>query len=218
MAGYATQRFNMVETQVRTNDVTDPRIHAAMNAVERERFVPAARRAVAYADMAIEIAPGRYLLDPRTFAKLLQLLNLRPGDTVLDVACGTGYSSAVIARIAKSVVALEQDADLVRVASEALPASGARNATVVQGGLTEGFRAKAPYDAIFINGAVETVPEALLNQLSVEGGRLVAVLRDGNQGRAHLFVRERAGVGSRPDFDATVPVLAGFRKVVGFVF
>jgi len=88
----------------------------------------------------------------------------------------------------------------------------------VQGGLTEGFKAKAPYDAIFINGAVETVPETLLNQLSTDGGRLVAVLRDGGTGRAHIFVREKGGVGSRPDFDAAVPVLAGFRKVVGFVF
>jgi protein-L-isoaspartate(D-aspartate) O-methyltransferase len=218
MAGYATQRINMVETQVRTNDVTDPRIQAAMAAVERERFVPASRRATAYADMAIEIAPGRFLLDPRTFAKLLQLLNLRATDTVLDVACGTGYSSAVIARIAKSVIALEQDADLVRIASDALPSSGAPNATVVQGGLTEGFRGRAPYDAIFISGAVETVPETLLDQLSTDGGRLVAILRQGNQGRAHLFVRDRGGVGSRADFDATVPVLAGFRKVVGFVF
>jgi protein-L-isoaspartate(D-aspartate) O-methyltransferase len=218
MAGYATQRINMVETQVRTNDVTDPRIHAAMAAVERERFVPASRRAIAYADMAIEIAPGRYLLDPRTFAKLLQLLNLRPSDNVLDVGSGTGYSAAIMARIAKAVVALEQDADLVRVASEALPASGAANATVVQGGLTEGFKARAPYDAIFINGAVETVPESLLDQLSSDGGRLVAVLRQSTQGRAHVFVRDRGGVGSRADFDATVPVLAGFRKVVGFVF
>jgi protein-L-isoaspartate(D-aspartate) O-methyltransferase len=217
MADYATQRFNMGETQVRTNDVTDPRIHAAMSTVDRERFVPTARRATAYADVPVEIASGRYLLDPRTFSKMLELAKLRPADSVLDVACGTGYSSVVIARIARTVIALEQDADLVRVASDMVPASGARNVTVVQGGLTEGFKAKAPYDAIFINGAVETVPETLLNQLA-EGGRLVAVLREGSQGRAHLFVREKGVIGGRPDFDATVPVLAGFRKVVGFVF
>lgn len=216
MAAYATQRFNMVEAQVRTNDVTDPRIHAAMGQVARERFVPAPKRAVAYADIPVEIAPGRFLLDPRSFAKLLQLAALKPTDHVLDVACGTGYSSCVIAQIAKSVIALEQDADLVRVASDMVPANGAANATVVQGGLTEGVKAKAPYDAIFINGAVEAVPDSLLNQLA-EGGRLVAVLRDG-QSRAHLFVRERGGIGSRVGFDAEVPALAGFRKVVGFVF
>ncbi len=217
MADYATQRFNMVEAQVRTNDVTDPRIHAAMLAVAREQFVPAARRAMAYADVPVEVAQGRFLLDPRSFAKLLQLAALRAGDSVLDVACGTGYSAVVIGRMVKTVTALEQDADLVRIASDMVPASGATNVTVVQGGLTEGVKARAPFDAIFIEGAVEAVPEQLLAQLA-EGGRLVAVLNQGGQGRAHIFVREKGRVGSRPDFDATVPVLGGFRKVVGFVF
>ena len=217
MADYATQRFNMVETQVRTNDVTDTRLHQVMNTVARERFVPAARRATAYADVPVEVAPGRFLLDPRTFAKLVQLAGLKGSDTVLDVACGTGYSSVVIGRIVRSVVALEQDADLVRIASEMVPANGATNVTVVQGGLTEGFKAKAPYDVIFINGAVEAVPDSLLDQLA-EGGRLVAVLQAGAQGHANLFIKDKGRVGRRPDFDATVPVLGGFRKVVGFVF
>ena len=217
MADYATQRFNMVETQVRTNDVTDTRLHQVMNTVARERFVPAARRATAYADVPVEVAPGRFLLDPRTFAKLVQLAGLKGSDTVLDVACGTGYSSVVLGRIVRSVVALEQDADLVRIASEMVPANGATNVTVVQGGLTEGFKAKAPYDVIFINGAVEAVPDSLLDQLA-EGGRLVAVLQAGAQGHANLFIKDKGRVGRRPDFDATVPVLGGFRKVVGFVF
>lgn len=217
MADYATQRFNMVECQVRTNDVGDPRIHAAMLAVPRERFVPAAKRAFAYADVPVEIAPGRFLLDPRTFGKLVQLAGIKAGDNVLDVACGTGYSSVVLAKIAKSVVALEQDADLVRVASDMIPANGATNATVVQGGLTEGAKAKAPYDVILIEGAVESVPESLLGQLA-EGGRLAAIVNAGGQGRARLYVRDRGSFGSRMDFDASVPLLAGFRKVVGFVF
>ena len=217
MADYATQRFNMVEAQVRTNDVTDPRIHAALSAVAREQFVPAARRAMAYADVPVEVAQGRFLLDPRTFAKMVQLAGLRAGDNVLDVACGTGYSSVVLGRLVKSVTALEQDADLVRIASDMVPASGATNVTVVQGGLTEGVKAKAPFDAIFIEGGVDAVPEQLLAQLA-EGGRLVAILNSGAQGRAHIFVREKGRIGSRPDFDANVPLLGGFRKVVGFVF
>jgi len=217
MSNYALQRFNMVETQVRPNDVTDPRIHAALLDVERERFVPTARRAIAYADTAVEVSPGRYLPDPRTFSKLLQLAAIQPSDKALDVGCATGYSTAVLARLAKSVVALEQDADLVRIAAETVPAVGASNATVVQGGLTEGYKAKAPYDIIFINGAVEAVPDSLLGQLA-EGGRLVAIVRQGAQGRAQLFVREKGRVGSREDFDSGTPLLAGFRKVVGFVF
>lgn len=217
MPDYSIQRFNMVETQVRTNDVTDRRIHAAMTAVPRERFVPAAKRALAYADLPVEVAQGRYLSDPRTFAKMLQLAAIQATDSVLDVACATGYSTVVIACLAKSVAALEQDADLVRIAADIVPANGAVNAVVVQGALTEGFKPKAPYDVILINGAVESVPDALLNQLA-EGGRLVAIVRDGALGRAHLYVRERGRTGCRADFDSGVPLLAGFRKVVGFVF
>ncbi|MBS0471995.1 MAG: protein-L-isoaspartate O-methyltransferase [Proteobacteria bacterium] len=217
MADYATQRFNMVETQVRPNDVPDTRIHAALMAVAREQFVPAARRAMAYTDVPVEVAPGRFLLDPRSFGKLLQIAAIKPGDKVLDVACGTGYSSAVLGKMAKTVIALEQDADLVRVASDMLPAAGATNVTVVQGGLTEGAKAQGPYDVILIEGGVESVPDSLLEQLA-EGGRLAAIIVKGGQGQAHLYVREKGRIGARADFDAAVPLLAGFRKVVGFVF
>ena len=207
----------MVDAQVRTNDVTDPRIHEAMRLVPRERFVPASKQAMAYADAVVEVAPGRFLLDPRTFAKLLQLAEILPTDLVLDVACATGYSASVLARLARSVVALEQDADLIRVAVDALSSVGAGNATVVQGPLTAGVKARAPFDVIFINGAVAERPESLLAQLG-NGGRLVTIVRDGAQGRAHLFVNRDGRVGVRPDFDATVPSLAGFKKSVGFVF
>jgi len=217
MPDYAAQRLNMVESQVRTNDVTDTRIHAAMREVPREQFVPGARRAVAYAEAAVEIVRGRYLLEPRTFSKLLQLASVSANDSVLDVACATGYSTAVIARLAKSVIGLEQDADLVRVASEAVPGAGAKNATIVQGALIDGFAAKAPYDVIFINGAIEVVPEPLLAQLA-EGGRLVAVIKSGELGRATLYLREHGRVGHRIAFDAAAPTLVGFRNTVGFVF
>jgi protein-L-isoaspartate(D-aspartate) O-methyltransferase len=207
-------RSNMIDAQIRSADVTDPRIHAAMAAVARERFVPSSKRALAYADVAVEVAPGRFLLDPRSLAKGLQLAGVAAEDRVLDVGCATGYSSAVLGRLAKSVVALEQDADLVRIASEAL-AGAQGDIQVTQGGLIEGFKMGQPYDLIFVNGAIEARPDMLLSQLA-EGGRLVAFLRA--EARATLFVRDHGQVGSRPGFDAEVPVLAGFRKSQGFIF
>lgn len=217
MPDYAAQRQNMVESQVRANDVTDPRIQQAMRDVPRERFVPAAKRAVAYSDVPVEVVANRYLLDPRSFAKLAQLAAIMPDDTVLDVGCTTGYSTAVLSRVAKNVVALEQDADLVRIAIDMLQAVRATNAEVVQGSLADGYKAKAPYDVIFVNGAIEAAPEKLLAQLA-EGGRLVAIVQKGEQGRATLYVKRQGHVGARADFDATVPLLAGFRQKVGFVF
>jgi protein-L-isoaspartate(D-aspartate) O-methyltransferase len=217
MPDYAAQRLNMVESQVRANDVTDVRVHAAMGEIPRERFVPAAKRAVAYADAGIELVPGRFLLEPRTFAKMLQLAEIAPGDSVLDVGCATGYSTAVLAKLAVRVIGLEEDADLVRVASDMLPAVGASQSRVVQGALASGYKSAAPYDVIFVNGAVEHVSEALLAQLA-EGGRLVTVLQHGPQGRAALFLREDGHVGHRAAFDASAPILVGFRQPAGFVF
>ena len=217
MSPFAARRFNMIEAQLRTNDVSDPGICAAMGDIPRERFVPAAKQALAYADVPVEVSPGRYLLDPRTFAKLLMLADVKPNEAVLDVGSATGYSAAVLARLARSVIALEQDAELVRAAYELLPSLGAANVIVTQGPLNQGLKAKAPYDVIFVNGSLGEVPEMLLGQLA-EGGRLVAVLSDGAMGKAQVFLREKGRIGSRPGFDAVVPPLVGFAKTVGFVF
>lgn len=217
MPDYLAQRLNMVESQVRTNDVTDVRVQEAMRAVPRERFVPAAKKGTAYAEAPLELVSGRFILEPRTFAKLLQLAEIKPTDSILDVACGTGYSSAVLARLGARVIGLEQDADLVRAATELLPAVGATNVAAVQGSLADGHKAKAPYDVIVVNGAIEIRPDALLAQLA-EGGRLVAIQKSGADSRAVVFLKEDGTLGKRADFDADAPFLAGFRQKAGFVF
>jgi len=204
----------MVDNQIRPADVTDPHVLAAMGAVARENFVPRAARAIAYADVPVEVAPGRFLLEPRCFAKLLQLAAITAEDRILDVGCATGYSAAVLARLGGKVVAVEQDADLMRVASESLATT---TVVLVQGALIDGARAEGPFDVIMVEGAIEQVPETLLAQLA-EGGRLVAVMNDGPQGKATLFLKEHGGIGRRAVFDAAAPVLAGFKKMMGFVF
>jgi protein-L-isoaspartate(D-aspartate) O-methyltransferase len=215
MTDFAAQRLNMVESQVRTDDVTDAAVIAAMRTVPRELFVPANRRGIAYCDAPIEVAPRRFLLDPRALAKLLQLACLGGGDRVLDVACATGYSTALIAKIAGEVVGLEQDRALAQTASELLAAVG--NARIVTGRFVDGYRDGAPYDAIVINGAVETVPQVLLEQLA-EGGRLVCVMREHARGRGALYLRKHGRIGQKTAFDAVGPLLPDFRQTVGFVF
>jgi protein-L-isoaspartate(D-aspartate) O-methyltransferase len=216
MPDFRAQRLNMVESQVRTNDVTDVRIQEAMREIPRERFVPSAKQAVAYADTIVEIVPGRFLLDPRAFSKLAELAEIEPADRVLDVGCASGYSTAVLTRLAHEVIGLEEDAELVRVATDVLPSLGI-SSRVVQGTLADGYAAGAPYNVIFVNGAVEELPPALERQLA-KGGRLVVVLRKGPQGRGYLFLREQGRMSSRADFDATVPLLAGFSRPKSFVF
>jgi protein-L-isoaspartate(D-aspartate) O-methyltransferase len=209
-----TARLHMIDSQIRPSDVTDPRILAAFAAVARERFVPRAALALAYADVPVEVAPGRFMLEPRCFAKLLQLAQITADDRILDVGCATGYSAAVLARLGGKVIALEQDADLLRIASDGLSTT---DVTLVQGGLIEGARAEGPFDVIVVEGAIEQSPDTLLAQLA-EGGRLVAVMNDGPQGKATIFLKEHGRIGRRAVFDAAAPVLAGFKKAMGFIF
>jgi protein-L-isoaspartate(D-aspartate) O-methyltransferase len=217
MPNFSAQRFNMVASQVLAGGVIDEGICTAMRQVERERFVPAVKQVIAYAETPIELVPGRYLMDARTFGLLLQAADATTTDKVLDVGCGTGYSTAVLSELAGRVIGLEQDADLVRIATELLRPLNGKKVTVVQGSLAEGHRAEAPYDVILINGGIETQPRALLSQLA-EGGRLVAVVGSATEQRAIVFLNEKGHIGRRVVFDAHLPTLAGFKQPTGFVF
>jgi protein-L-isoaspartate(D-aspartate) O-methyltransferase len=215
------QRVTMVESQVRPDDVTDRRIIRAMLEVPREEFAPEAARGVAYMDAALPLLarrpgrPGRYLLPPRTLAKLLQVATIAPEALVLDVGCGTGYSTAILARIARAVVALEVDSALAAQAESTLRRLGVLNAVVVQGPLAAGAPTHAPFDVVLLNGAVARAPEHLLAQLK-EHGRLVGVLSEGSFGAAQVWRRAGKGYDASYVFDATAEPLPGFARQAEF--
>jgi protein-L-isoaspartate(D-aspartate) O-methyltransferase len=219
MTDFAAARRNMVDGQVRTADVTDLRIVSAMLEVAREQFVTPAMAGLAYLDLDVPVGEGgagaRRLLKPMVLAKLIQAAELGATERVLDVGCATGYSAAILARIAGQVIALEQDAALARAAGEALAQQP--NVAVVEGALTEGWPQAAPYDAILMEGATEIAPEKLLGQLK-DGGRLVCVLGAGPGAKAYLYHRSGGEIGGRPLFDAAAPVLPGFVKPLEFAF
>ena len=213
----AAARRMMVDGQVRTADVHNPELIAAMLEIPRERFVPPALAEQAYMDGDIEIAKGRALLKPMVLAKLLQAAQLRGDEHVLDVGCGFGYSSAVLARLAGSVVALEEDEGLVRGAKEALAATGAANVVVVEGPLTAGWPATAPYDFILLDGATEIVPETLGRQLK-PGGRLACIFGRSPAAKATVFRPVEGRLVGRAIFDAATVLLPGFAAPLAFVF
>ena len=218
MSDFAVARLAMVNSQIRPNDVTDHRIQDAMAELPRERFLPKSQAAKAYADIEAEIAEGRYMLTPRDFAKLAQAADIKPTDVVLDIACGRGYSTAVLARLAETVVGLEQKGTgLADHATEALSAVGADNAVVVEGDLKAGVPGQGPFDVIIVNGAVAETPQAWLDQLAV-GGRLAVIERDGSVGRACVYTKAHGAVGERAVFDAAPPYLPGFEPVAKFAF
>jgi protein-L-isoaspartate(D-aspartate) O-methyltransferase len=213
----AKARRMMVDGQVRTADVTNPELIAAMLDIPRERFVPAPLAEQAYVDSDLAVAAGRALLKPMVLAKLIQAARVSSTDHVLDVGCATGYSSAVLARLAGSVVALEEDEVLARQANETLAAIGAATVTVVKGPLKEGWPAAAPYDVIFLNGATEITPEALGRQLKPDG-RLACIFGRGPSVKAMIFRVIEGQLVGRPIFDAAAPRLPGFVAPPAFVF
>jgi protein-L-isoaspartate(D-aspartate) O-methyltransferase len=207
-------RRMMVDGQIRTADVTDLDLIGAMLAVPRERFVPAALAELAYCDGDIALGGGRALLKPMVLAKLIQAARVKGGDRVLDVGCGTGYSSAVLARLGATVVALEQDEALARQAKDALAGAGV---TVVTGPLTAGWPAAAPYDVILLEGATEVIPEALGRQLKPDG-RLACIFGRGPTGKATIYRPAEGSLAGRPIFDAAATLLPGFVAPPAFVF
>lgn len=216
MTDFNIARANMVESQVRPNGITDHRIIAAMAEIPRENFVPASRRDIAYVDDDLEIADGRYLTEPMIFARLVQLAEIRPEDRVLHVGAASGYGTAVLARLAARVVALESDAGLAAMARDNL--AGDKSVSVAEGPLVEGRKAEGPFDVIVIEGRVAEVPEALLAQLA-DGGRLVAVVGEGEPAKASIWTVKGKARGLRTAFDAAIPALPGFgKKQPAFVF
>lgn len=220
MSDFVALRRHMVDGQLRTSDVTDIRVLAAMLDVPRERFVPASFAAVAYLDIDLPAGEGadmaaRRLPKPQLLGKVLQAAAIADNDNVLVVGSNTGYSAAVIAHLAKSVVALEENTVLVTRAREAL--SGIANVTQVQGELVKGWPSAGPYDVIVFDGATEIEPHGLCGQLR-DGGRLMCVLSNGPGGKAMIYRRSGTSTAGRQVFDAVAPVLPGFTRREAFAF
>ncbi|WP_127108691.1 protein-L-isoaspartate O-methyltransferase family protein [Pararhodobacter zhoushanensis] len=215
MPDFATRRTMMVDTQVRPSDVTKLTIIQAMLAIPRERFVPGTLSEAAYVGENIQLGAGRVLLDPRTLAKMLDTLDIKQDELVLDVAAGTGYSSAVIAHLAQAVVALEADSSLADDAEASLQSIGATNVVVERGVATAGAAAHGPYDAIVVQGGVEVFPAALVDQLK-DGGRVAAIFMEAALGTVRVGVKHGGVIRWRDSFNATAPILEGFAATRAF--
>lgn len=214
---FAQAREAMINGQLRPNKVGDASLLAAMKSVPREAFVPRSKRAIAYVDEDLEIAPDRWLMEPIIFARLVQAAGIQPTDAVLDIGCLTGYSTAVLAHLASAVVGLENDPAMVETANGNLAELQLGNGAVIEGDLIAGYAKEAPFDVIFIGGSVERMPPELADQLA-EGGRLVAVQIKNGVGRAVLG-KKTAGVFGMSDFmDAQTPLLPGFEMPDSFSF
>ena len=221
MTNFKILRQRMVDNQIRVSDVTDHRVIRAFAQTPRELFVPSAQKPFAYGDRDIPIAGGeagdRFLLAPTVLAKMIQALQIESTNVVLDIGCGSGYCAAILAQLAGSVVAVEEEGALVSAAEANLQSLGFDNVAILQGKTIDGLASEGPFDAILISGGVEEVPEALNEQLN-DRGRLVAVVMSGRIGQARLYERAGSHTSECALFDAYAPILPGFTKTRGFVF
>lgn len=215
MPDFTQLRTTMVDTQVRPSDVTKFPIIEAMLTIPRENFVPDAKRAGAYVGEDIDLGQGRVVLDPRVLAKMLDALNIQDDELVLDLGCGLGYSSAVMARMAQTVVAVEEDEDLARDATAALAAVEADNVVVETGAIAAGAPQHGPYDVVILQGGVEEIPDGILSQVK-ENGRICAIFLDEALGIVRIGYKIDGEISWRMAFNATAPVLPGFKKRAEF--
>ncbi|MGE5515943.1 MAG: protein-L-isoaspartate O-methyltransferase family protein [Bacteroidota bacterium] len=215
---YIAARHNMVESQIRTNRVIDPAVTAALAEIPREVFVPKPMRGFAYVDEDLDVGGGRFILEPLVLARLIAGAGIRPTDVVLNIGDATGYVTAVVSKLAQTVVALECDGEWAGRSSQSLADLGIDNAAVVQGVLDQGYAAQAPYDVILFSGAVTEVPTAICRQLA-DGGRLAGIVSAcPGVGKGTLVVRVGDTFGRRVLFDAVTPLLPGFQPKPKFVF
>jgi protein-L-isoaspartate(D-aspartate) O-methyltransferase len=221
MSGFSTARQKMVDCQVRPSDVTDIRIIDAMLALPREAFVPQNQRELAYLDLDLDVSEGgserRYMIKPVVTAKMLQAVDIGDTDHVLVAGCATGYTAALVAKLAARVTATEAVPALAAKAKDVLAQLGLGNVTVRAADAAAGDPANGPYDVIVLDGATEITPEHLYQQLK-DGGRLVGVFAQTKPPRAMIVTRSHGDFGNRALFDASVPVLPGLGRVPAFVF
>ena len=213
---YFHAREQMVDCQIRTSDVTNPSVVSAFLTVPREEFLPQESRALAYCDSHLQTGE-RTLMSAASMSKLLQAAEIGDSDVVLDIGCGSGYSTAVISRMCQFVVALESDRELAGVASDNLARLEYDNSVVVEGPLADGYPTEGPFDVIFLGGSIEELPEGLLAQLK-SGGRLIAVEGRGNAAVAKIWINNDVNISARPLHNCAIPPLAGFARKAEFVF
>lgn len=220
MTDFSTARQAMVDSQIHPMGVVSEPVLESFRAVRREDFVPEGQRGIAYSDEDMRIAPGRFLMEPSTHARLLQAAAPVKSDAVLDIGCGSGYSAAILAPLTGKVVAVEPEGNLLALAKAAWATAGYENITAHQGAFAEGCDMHGPYNLIILNGSVAEIPAGLFGQLA-PGGRLLAVVKKAEDriGRAVLYLKNAHGVmGERVLFDAAVPYLPGHAPRTEFVF